>query len=508
MKLSKHCWVVISCTAACATAALFGAGPWLRLALAILALTAIGWAILYGTIMAHPAETLLVIWCIPASLHFARLMYPGHSWPDYPLLYLVGFLCCYLLGFYSLRAKRVRRIAAPSRGSTLLDSGGLRRREWLYDTCALLGLISAVCAILSGAAYSGGSYSDMGSVRHAYMSATPTIWAYVVLVTQPAAVVAFVVGFLYQERLSVRRRYIYMFAGMTTVVSGVVSAGRYTAVQIVLLTGICIAIRRANHLPAFADARLRTLVSMVTTGLLIYMLAIPYLRDRSGQTGVAEFAIAEGIQVDPEFVDTVWSLNPSIRDALYETYIYLAIPIENFRVFYYVYAGTPQYGAFEQGTITRRIANIFPQVQTFEANLVERDSEFHQAGESGASWQTLVRDAVIDYGWIGCLLFAFALGAFGRFVYARAASGPSIPVVLALVGTCFISAHSIMYSVIGVPSVLVLIMWGAVVQLTRGHRPIGSIPFRNRYPRSMRSARPAPDNGARIRGKINAGLPL
>jgi oligosaccharide repeat unit polymerase len=309
--------------------------------------------------------------------------------------------------------------------------------------------------------------------------------------------VAFVIGLLYQEQLGTLRRYAYLLAGFSTVVSAVVSAGRYTAIQIAILTVICVAIRRINHLHPFADVRLRMLVSTLTIALVCYMLAIPFLRDRKGTTGFSEYAASQGrVEVDEKLVEPLGSLGPAIRDSIYGSYVYLGMPIENFRVFYFVYAGRPQFGAFEQGTITRQIARVFPQLQTFEANLKDRNREFFDAGESSSSWQTLVRDAVIDFGWIGCLVFAIAMGTFARFVYERAASRPSIAAILTLVGTCFVSVHSIMYSVIGVPDVLVLIGWGVVIRSARKYRAVGSEPVRVVYPRSIQLVRSTMKAGA------------
>jgi hypothetical protein len=88
------------------------------------------------------------------------------------------------------------------------------------------------------------------------------------------------------------------------------------------------------------------------------------------------------------------------------------------------------------------------------------------------------------------------MGTFARFVYERAASRPSIAAILTLVGTCFVSVHSIMYSVIGVPDVLVLIGWGVVIRSARKYRAVGSEPVRVVYPRSIQLVRSTMKAGA------------
>jgi hypothetical protein len=473
MKLSRRCWIPLLCTGACALAPFFDTGPWLRVWLGALTLATVAWAMIWGKVLAVPAEALLVVWCIPWSMHFLRLMYLDHIWPEYPLFFILAFLVLYLIGFYLPIVGKERQLKNPRPDAVFLDGRGLREWRWIYDICAISGFLCALAAIMSGVTLAGGNFSDLSQVRQAFLTESVSKWDYLVVITSPPGVVAFVVGLLYQEYLGAFRKLVYILAGLCTVVSGAAHAGRYAAVQIVILTLICVAIRRKNHLRPLGDARLTIMMGAILTVLAAYMLILPYFRDNTATSEFAELAAsATGVEVDPGLSQTVSAQAPAARDSLYASYIYLAMPLENFRIFYFVYKGSPRFGAFEQGLLARQIARVFPEMPTFEGTLAEREQELEAAGEATTSWQTMVRDAVIDFGWIGCLIFALALGNFGRFVYESALWTCSIPAVTALVGTIFLSVHSIMYSAIGSQDILFLIFWGVVLRMIGGKNSI------------------------------------
>jgi hypothetical protein len=449
--------------------------------LGALTLATVAWAMIWGKVLAVPAEALLVVWCIPWSMHFLRLMYFGHIWPEYPLFYLLGFLASYLIGFYFPIIRREEEASRSRPGAPFLDGSGLREWQWIYDLCAISGFICALAAVMSGFALTGGNYSDLSQVRQAFLTESVSKWDYLVVLTSPPGVVAFVVGLLYQEYLGAFRRLVYILAGLCTVVAGVAHAGRYTAVQIVILTLICAAIRRKNHLRPLGDARFTILMGAILTVLAAYMLIMPYFRDSTATSDFAELAVsAAGVEVDPGLSQTVSAQAPAVRDVLYASYVYLAMPLENFRIFYSVYSDSPKLGALEGSVVVHQLSRIFPQIESPTDILMDRGQEYANVGEPPTSWQTMASYMVIDFGWVGCLVLIGALGNFSRFMYDSAVAAHSVPATLALAALCFYPVHSIMYSALASLDLLLLVLWGIVLRMIGGKNPIRRAPFIDR----------------------------
>lgn len=477
MTISRQCLVPVFCTGLCALASYCGAGPWLRLWLGAITLGTVAWAMIMGKVLAVPAEALMVTWCIPGSLHFLRLMYLGHIWPQYPLLYLVGFLASYLIGFYFPIVRREGKVRNPSGGETTVDASTLRDWSWLYDFCALLGLICALAAVGSGLSLTGGNYSDMSQVRQSFLNDSVSKWDYLVVLTSPPGIVAFVVGLLFQEHLNPLRRLIYIFSGLATVASAVAHAGRYAAVQIVILTLICLAMRRKQNLKALADTRLIMIVGATLIVLVAYMVALPYFRDESATLSYAELAASfDGVTVDSGLAQDVSAQGPMVRDALYAFYSYLAMPLENFRIFYCVYHGSPKLGALEGSIVAHQLSRIFPKIESPRDILLDRAADYANVGEAPTSWQTMASYMVIDFGWTGCLIAIGALGNFSRLVYDCETSTRSVPAALALAALCFYPVHSIMYSALASLDLLLLVLWAVVLRMIRGKSMIHCAP--------------------------------
>jgi oligosaccharide repeat unit polymerase len=469
--MSRDCLICVLCAFCCAVSSLIDVGLALRLALAALILCTVLWAMLFGRVLAHPAEALLVIWSIPWSFHFLRLLYFSHVWPEAPLIYVAAFLGCYLLGFYVPFLVHSQAAGARDIPPTFLRPGSLTARRRLYDICAMLGFVSAIAAFLSGVANFGANgFSDLAAVRETFTQSTQVSgWAYVVLLSSAGGTVAITMGLLFQEEIGRLRRAAYILSGFATVASAVVEAGRFAALLVALLILICMAVRRKSGLRAIRGRDLGWMLGAIVFALAGYMLVLPSLRDSNGDVGFAEFASrVAGVDMD-QGLDAPLSRLPSpVRDAIYGSYVYLAMPIENFRIFYYVYQGKPRYGILEESLISRQISRLFPSLETSTEVLSNRDEEYAAAGEATTSWQTMVRDAVIDFGWAGALVFAWLLGIIGRSVYRRATSSCSVGSILALIGLCFISVHSIMYSIVGDLNILTLLSWGPVLYWTSG----------------------------------------
>jgi hypothetical protein len=462
--MSNGCKTVLLCVLICALASLFDAGLLVRLVLEFVTLAAILWTMIFGRALAHPAEALIVSWAIPWSSHFLHLFYFGHDWPQKPLLYVAMFLGSYLLGFY-LDPETGKARGGLRKSTEILRPHSIQGSTRIYDLCAVLGCVSAFAALRWGVSSIGGDYQDLGAVRDAFTS-NPNVsaWAYVVLLTSPGGIIAYVAALLYQEELSSLRRLSYILAGFLTVTSGVVQAGRYMAVLVTGLTLICMALRRRARKRVIADKRLAWMLAAIVTVLAAYMLILPSLRDTRGRADYAAYASKSvGVEVDDGLQAPLTQMNSTLRVALYASYAYLAMPLENVRIFYEVYSGTPAYGGLEESLIARQMKRVFPQIKAGMDILEERYEENAAAGEASTSWQTMARDAVIDFGWSGALIFAFVLGLLGRVVFRNAISSGSIRSVFALVALCFISFHSIMYSIIGDLNILVLLGWGWIL---------------------------------------------
>jgi oligosaccharide repeat unit polymerase len=468
IKMSGYCWAAVMATAATICAGVLGANFEIRILANLIVLVVVFLAFMKGSVLSNPFESLIVIWCVPFSAHYSQLIRFGHPWPESPMLYLAGFLCCYAVGFHLPLFKRLASKGINKTNLHFLRGGKeIQERTRLFDMLALIGAISAVAAVKAGLNYAGAADLDMSTLREEYVAGVGvSVWSYIVLLTKPAGVIVFVVALLYQERLCTWRRIAYLLIGLSTVTSAVLSAGRYNAVQVLILAFICSAMRRAAGLRVLGDVFMRITGFAMVIALAAYMMILPYFRDRTATSGMGVFALIV-LGYEPEERISAWleNLGDTESDAVYGTYIYLESPLECFRIFESVYEGSPHYGAYQLGVFSRQLARVFPGIETDDEVRKDLDLEFIKVNEAPTMWATMVRDCVLDFGWTGGLLFALGLGLYGRYLYLRAYFRPSLAFSIELAGICFISVHSIMYSAFGSLDIIALLVFGVMVQL-------------------------------------------
>jgi hypothetical protein len=95
-------------------------------------------------------------------------------------------------------------------------------------------------------------------------------------------------------------------------------------------------------------------------------------------------------------------------------------------------------------------------------------AEFAAVGEGGASWQTGVRDLIVDFGEGTALFVALLLGATIALLNARFQDEPSLATILSLCGMWIVCFHFTMYSIIGEPAVVVLLACGLLRRSSEG----------------------------------------
>lgn len=402
----------------------------------------------------RPATVLIVVWSISFAGFFSGVVTPLAHWPlTAAHAYLVAALLCVVGGsHWASRMTSIRRPSAP----VILN-------QIVVDIFAAAGLVSTVLFMYEMLVLNSVDLSDMSGTRLAFQMRDATVYSYIELLTRPGAVIALCVVIVFWEVINPLRRFLYAVSGISLALQGVASAGRFTILLIFMVMVYAFGLRRARGLPMLPGFLVKAGAVCVFTVLGAYIFYVSATRSVGSfeNAPYRYFLLSSGTEINHDVMRAGFEELPMwVRTAIVSSYSYLALPIGHFAVFWNVYQGEPAWGALEYPLVSRNLARLELPVPNPNDVLEERFSEFQSYGEPAYTWQTAVRDSVVDFGVWGALLAAFVFGVILQNTYQKVITQGELGSLVVGLSWWMVAVHSPLYSIAGEPTMFILLLTG------------------------------------------------
>ncbi len=336
---------------------------------------------------------------------------------------LIGFFSCYIAGALVWQASP--KLTPPPRPTRLADEEfalSLRsaRLAWWV---AIAGT-----ALICGDFYfnGGAGLDDLAALRDSIVDRkAASLMAQLGSVMTWACLYCYIFALCFRSRLRLRET-VYMLipvAGYFLV--SVLSAGRQTAFQIMLVTGIGLLLARSRR-PAARSARQRwswqgivatTVVAAAMTGYMGYIAVARKDQSVSIEKGDI-IASLFGLDLDRRFDDAISYLGVDFRSACIEGIVYFSSSVALFQNFLRVRFPNIYYGAVSVPFIFRQLQPITGQ-NTSQIYL-EKVDRLTASGVLGVGWTTALSSYIQDFGPVGTAVFLALAGFYSAHAWHRA----------------------------------------------------------------------------------------
>jgi hypothetical protein len=435
-----------------------------------------GWILTRSRLASNPLVPFFGVWLIAFSMHFGGVIEFPDDWGQaVPVAFLMAFVVLVLVGYALAQGGPPLRwggLASRGDGGRLgtlaLD---LARFRHFLDFAALAGYVAALSFATEMIVYNQVNVMDPRSTRQVFQFArVVTPLTYLTLLTRSGGIIALVAGGIGWQWLSKAKTIFYLGSGLSIVVLSIVSAGRFIVLEVVMAGLFAIAVRRTLGLRVFKSRSYAyTAVGCVLLAVL-YVFAVGTYRSDFSPEGNEQYMLAtmHG-DIASDLKNTWFSAMPlGVRSSVISTYANVGGPVRNFAIFWRVHSGPLSWGSLEFSIVSRNLRRVFPSIVSADEVLQTSAAEFAAVGEGGASWQTGVRDLIVDFGEGTALFVALLLGATIALLNARFQDEPSLATILSLCGMWIVCFHFTMYSIIGEPAVVVLLACGLLRRSSEG----------------------------------------
>ncbi|MGA3023419.1 MAG: hypothetical protein ABSF98_01480 [Bryobacteraceae bacterium] len=463
-------------TTALVVLAYAGVPPSVRFPASVAMIAWTAWILTTSRLASNPLVPFFGMWLISFSVRFGGMIeFADDSGQAVPMAFLMVFLALVLLGYAlapdtpSLR----RRAPVPPGYATPLSTlaQDLFRFRHLLDLAALAGYVAAISFATEMITYNHVNVMDPSSTREVFqVERVVTPLTYLTLLARSGGIIAFITGIIGWQWLSKTKTAVYIGSGLSIVVLSIVTAGRFIVLEVLMAGLFAIAAKRTLGLPVFRGKRYAYAAVGSVVVVVLYIFAISIYRSDFSPDRNEQYMLAtmHG-DVSRELKDTWFSAMPvEARSSLISAYANIGGPVQNFAVFWKVHSAPLSWGSLQFSIVSRNLKRVFPSVVSADEVLEMSAAEFKAVGEGGASWQTGVRDIIVDFGQVGAVWGALLLGATIAFLNARFCDEASLATILPLCGIWIVCFHFTMYSIIGEPAVVALLACGLLPRSSGG----------------------------------------
>lgn len=369
---------------------------------------------------------------LPIFLDFVRFRYLVDKDGAFSLL-LIGYFGCFVLGawFYLLS----RDLSALHHGQrigpvapALLASEA--RRVWpVAMLCWWIALFSTSLNYIDFLLLGGEGLNDLAALRDTVVNrSSASTYGQIASLGAWACLFCFIYGLLFRPQLR-RWRFLLMMVPILGFFSlSVLSAGRQTALQIMLVLLIAVIVSRnlqgrtrARRLKRKVSRGEKLAILSVSALMIGYMGYIAIARndgDISDDKSVVLMQLFE-FQFHPWLEQVFANMGVGLRGAIVEAIIYFSSPVGLFENFIHqqwnIYWGETSFPFLARQL--QRLTNA-----PLALALVEKVDTLNQSGVIGVGWTTAISSFILDFGRIGALLFMAVLGYYSQMAWARLVS--------------------------------------------------------------------------------------
>jgi hypothetical protein len=402
---------------------------------------------------ASPRNTTVVAWFFLFALHYSYIItYHGRPNATSAVLYLVLCITLFVGGHYfGFSPEGFSHGEVPS---GVCDSN-LWKRETLRNGglisfFAVIGILGAILFGIEMISYAHSDPSDLLSTRELYAERDVTNLSRIASTLGAGGFFSLVAAILCWEWISKGQKVLWLLSPLSLSLFSIFSAGRQTVLQLVLIPLIALSVRRAS-------GQLRLRGGAVKAGFLVFIvLIIGYGMYASHQRNTASLEMSKkkllmGIfnsELHPT-VDAVLEEVPDIiRDGVTEAIVYFSHEIPSFQVFWSLPPAEMHWGTWQLPFLARRLYEVGLLSTSVEEQMLETYRRFEETGHFSQVWQTVIRDFILDFGYIGAPAVVMFLGFICGRIYSSFLNGGGLYLAFLLIGVNLCCAYSIMLAAV------------------------------------------------------------
>lgn len=406
-----------------------------------------------------PVYVTVQIWFSTLAFYLADVIRPIRQWDSgAPILYLLVFLFFIPAGAVLSKLRGGSNVRSTEKLTQEVLWHEVKRRTKLLDWAATAGFIAAIAFTVEMLVYNAVDIGDMSGTRAVFTTKAATPLTYITLLTRPGGVVALLIAVVFQEKLSRPRFLYYAASGLSLTTLSLFAAGRFVVLQVLMTLVFGWSVRKAMRIRVLPSLTTAAGIGVVLLGLVSYMFYVSDART-SGQYVNQSYLytfVSQGLEVHPDLLDGFDKLPLFAKNSITSAYAYGALPIHHFCVFWNIHDYPLTLGAFQFQIIFRNLHRIISFIPSSDTALGDAYQEFLDNGEPGFTWQTAVRDSIIDFGRFPTLLVALAFGAIAHRALADLNASGSLGSLFRLFALWMLGFHSAFYSLGGEATVMVL----------------------------------------------------
>jgi len=372
--------------------------------------------------------TLLVVWGFALALYWSDVIHFDRIPESSGILYILACVALFSFGFAISKIGRLRGtlpVLSPEL-ATKEWAGEVRRLSPLISACALAGIVAAVLFAAEMMFFVGVNPLDISGRRLLYIEREVTSLSRIAYVIGAGGFFSLTAAILCWEDLSWSRRVLWIVSPVVLSAFSILSAGRQTILQLILLLAFSLVIRRSRAAGTSRPAKSTSRAWLIGMSVLL-VAALSYAMKTGRERNGAEDDINEkdlilsifDARIAPGVDAVLESLPPVARDGVTEVMVYFSHEIPSFLVFWECEFPGPYLGLWEFPFVARRLEDASLVTSTVEERMSIAYESFAKSGRFAQVWQTWIRDLVIDFGSLGALVVVAFLGLAAGRVYHR-----------------------------------------------------------------------------------------
>lgn len=347
-------------------------------------------------------------------------------------LLLIVYLGCFAAGSW---------LYALSRDLTALGSGARvvpvappllaaeARRVWPVAICCWwIAFASTSLNYVDFLLMGGEGLNDLAALRDTVVNrSSASIYGQLASLGTWACLLCFIYALLFRRQL-VRWRFLVMLVPIFGYFSlSVLSAGRQTALQIMLVLLLVVLVARGLQGKGTSRPRRRLsrgerlAILLVSALMVLYMGYVAVARNDSGISDDKSIVLMQlfEFRFRPWLDQLLAGLGSGLRGAIVEAVIYFSSPVGLFENFlnqdWHVYWGENSFPFLARQLQRLTGAPLVPA-------LVEKVDILSASGVIGVGWTTAISSYILDFGYWGAGLFLCGLGYYSELAWTRLAS--------------------------------------------------------------------------------------
>ncbi|KQM81677.1 hypothetical protein ASE67_17195 [Sphingomonas sp. Leaf23] len=306
--------------------------------------------------------------------------------------------------------------------------------------CWLIGMIGGTCLVLDFVMNGGGSLLNLADLRDSFVSKeSASALSRAASVMTWACLFSYLFALIFRRELGVERTIFFALPVIGFLLNAVLAAGRQAALQMILVTvigQIFWKIRTPDAPSTETKNKSGSGFVLAISGLMVaYMGYVAIARNDSRISSVKSEVLARLFDFDLSGTfDAIISLfGNGVRETVIEALVYFSSSIALFDRFLKTDLFGISKGAMNFPFLYRQIEPLthINVADMYQLRVAALDSQF----VIGVGWTTAIANIIMDFGYVGMVIFLMAQGFLSAIAWRAAVSGGSfLDCVLATLG--------------------------------------------------------------------------